>query len=219
MGMFLRVAHRGAMAYEVENTLRSFTRAIEMGANAIEFDVRASGDGTLVVIHDSNLKRVFGRDVFIKNLSYREIGEISGGLVPRLSDVLELIDGKVENILMEIKEGGTERAIADEVKRRGLEGRAIFVSFLSQALRELKGLETGLIYSRAIDAVRVAEGLGCKWILPSYRVLTKDAISLAHRAGLGVIVWTINDREVAKRYKGIGVDGIATDRPDILIDI
>jgi glycerophosphoryl diester phosphodiesterase len=219
MDMFLRVAHRGAMAYEVENTLRSFTRAIEMGANAIEFDVRASKDGTLVVIHDDNLRRVFGRDAFIKNLSYREIEEISEGLVPRLSDALDLIDKKVERILVEIKDGGTEGAILDEVTKRGLEGRVIFISFLSQAIGGLRGVETGLIYSRAIDAVRVAEGLGCKWILPSYRVLKKDSVSLAHRAGLGVIVWTINDRGVAKKYKGFGVDGIATDRPDILIDI
>lgn len=219
MGMFLRVAHRGAMAYEIENTLRSFTRAIEMGANAIEFDVRASKDGTLMVIHDENLKRVFGRDVFIRNLSYREIKGFSNGLVPCLSDALDLIDGKVERILIEIKEVGTEEAIVAEVIRKGLEGRVIFVSFLSQALRVLKGLETGLIYSRTIDPIRAIEGLDCRWILPSYKVITREGISLAHRAGLGVIVWTINNKVVAKRYKSFGVDGIATDRPDILIDI
>lgn len=59
--MFLKVGHRGAKAYETENTIESFNKAIELGANAIEFDVRASGDGEIVISHDDNLKKSSAR--------------------------------------------------------------------------------------------------------------------------------------------------------------
>ncbi|MEM5810724.1 MAG: glycerophosphodiester phosphodiesterase, partial [Candidatus Aenigmatarchaeota archaeon] len=58
--MFLKIGHRGARAYEPENTLRSFKKAIELGANAIEFDVRETKDKKLVVIHDENIRRITG---------------------------------------------------------------------------------------------------------------------------------------------------------------
>jgi len=61
--MFLKVGHRGARAYEIENTLESFKKALELGANAVELDVRQSMDGKLLLSHDDNLKRVFGSDV------------------------------------------------------------------------------------------------------------------------------------------------------------
>jgi len=71
--MFLKIGHRGARAYEIENTLESFTRAIELGANAVELDVRISKDDQLIVSHDENLKRVFGKDMRINEATLREL--------------------------------------------------------------------------------------------------------------------------------------------------
>ncbi len=56
--MLLKIGHRGAKTYEIENTLESFKKAIELGANAVELDVRISGDGILIISHDDNLKKV-----------------------------------------------------------------------------------------------------------------------------------------------------------------
>jgi glycerophosphoryl diester phosphodiesterase len=61
--MFLRVGHRGARAYELENTVESFKKAIDLGANAIELDLRQSKDGKIVVCHDDNLKRLFDKEL------------------------------------------------------------------------------------------------------------------------------------------------------------
>lgn len=79
---FLKVGHRGARAYEIENTIDSFKRAIELGANAIELDVRMSKDKRLVICHDDNLKRVFGIDARIDSTTLDELKTITKGKIP-----------------------------------------------------------------------------------------------------------------------------------------
>ncbi|MEW6162773.1 MAG: glycerophosphodiester phosphodiesterase family protein, partial [Nitrospirota bacterium] len=71
--MFLKVGHRGARAYQIENTLESFKKAIELGVGAVELDVRKSKDGRLVIIHDDNLKKVFGKDILVNQATLKEL--------------------------------------------------------------------------------------------------------------------------------------------------
>src|SRR3972149_6182435 len=121
--MFLKIGHRGARAYETENTLQSFERAITLGANAIELDVRAAKDGKLAVIHDDSLKRVFGADVLVRDAALKELKGLSGGRLLELKEALGFINGKVEKILIELKEPGIEKKTLDTVKRKKLKGR------------------------------------------------------------------------------------------------
>ena len=158
--MFLKVGHRGAKAYETENTLESFSKAIELGANAIELDVRISSDAKLIVIHDDNLKKVFGKDVRIKESTLEELKQLTDNRIVTFDEALRFIGRKVEKILVELKDTGYERDILDIIRKEKLEDRVIVVSFHEEALahvRELdKKIETGLIYTKfkkPIDAV------------------------------------------------------------------
>jgi glycerophosphoryl diester phosphodiesterase len=218
--MFLKVGHRGAKAYETENTLAGFQKAIELGADAIEFDVRRAKDGELVVIHDENLKRVFGHDVMVNRATVAELKQLTDGRIPGLGEALRFINGKVGKILTELKEGGYEREVLETINREGFRDRVIIVSFHEQALSAIRELDsavvTGLIYSQHKNPIAAAISLNAQYLVPFYRFVHKKDVDKAHLNGLRVIVWTVNTKQEAIRFRAKGVDGIASDKPDIL---
>lgn len=218
--MFLKIGHRGARAYEIENTLKSFQRAIEFGVNAIELDVRKTKDGKLIVIHDDNLKRVFGKDVLVSDASLKELKNLTDNKIPALQEALQFIGGRVEKILIELKETGCEKNVLEIVKKETMRDRAIIVSFHEDALSEIRRLdgkiETGLIYAKHKNPIASALRLNAQYLVPLYRLVYTKNIIDAHKNKLKVIVWTINTAEEAEEYRGKGVDGIATDKPDII---
>ncbi|HXX58476.1 MAG TPA: glycerophosphodiester phosphodiesterase [Thermodesulfovibrionales bacterium] len=217
--LFLRVGHRGARAYETENTLESFQRAIASDVNAIEMDVRESKDRKLVVIHDDNLKKVFGKDMKINEATLKELKDATGDRIPTLQEALKIVDGNVDKILVELKEPGYERPVLEVIRKERLRDRAIIVSFHEEALstvRKLdKTIETGLIYAKLKNPIDAALRLDAQYLIPLYRFTHTRNIEDAHRHNLKVIVWTINTRREAKEYQAKGVDGIASDKPDI----
>lgn len=218
--MFLKVGHRGAGAYEVENTIESFRKAIELGVNAIEMDVRESKDGELVISHDDNLKKVFGKDIRIEETTVRELKLASGNALPTLEEALRFVDRNVEKIFLELKDVGYEKKALEVIKRERLSDRVILVSFLEESLANVRkadnGIEIGLIYARHKNPVDAALRLGAQYLVPLYRFIHTRNVDNAHRSNLKVIVWTINTEEEARKYAAKGVDGIASDRPDIL---
>jgi len=210
--MFLKVGHRGARAYEIENTLASFKRAIELGVNAIEFDMRITRDKKLVIIHDETLKKVFGHDIHVNQSSLSELRRLTGGAIPTFEEALEFINDKVSRVLAEIKEEGYEGEVLKGIRKQGLHDRVIIVSFHEQALsriRELDGsIETGLIYTRHKTPIPAALGLNAQYLLPLYRFVHTRDIVKAHAGGLKVIVWTINTREEAMAYNFQVANGV-----------
>jgi glycerophosphoryl diester phosphodiesterase len=218
--LFLKAGHRGARAYEMENTLQSFQRAIELGANAIEMDVRRSKDGKLVIIHDENLKRVFGKDVQVNQSTLNELKKLSGDKIPTLEESLQFIDKKVEKILLELKEVGYEKRILKSIRKERLNKRVMIISFHEQAVANIRQLdskiETGLVYSRYKNPVQAALGLNAQYLVPFYRFIHTKNVADAHKNRLKVIAWTINTEQEAKEYRTKGVDGITSDKPDIL---
>lgn len=218
----LRVGHRGAKAYEPENTLRSFMKALELGVNAIEFDVRRTRDGELVVIHDAEVDRTTDGKGLVSELTLREIKALStekGERIPTLEEALDFLDRKVK-ILIELKEVGIEEKVLEAVKRRGLEDNVIIISFHKEALRKVRELndkvETGLIYVKHRDPIGAALSLKAQYLLPLYRFVHTAFVKRAHEKGLKIIAWTINTLEEAQECARKGVDGIASDKPDIL---
>jgi glycerophosphoryl diester phosphodiesterase len=106
----LRIGHRGARAYAPENTLTSFKRAIEIGVDAIELDVRKTKDNQLVVIHDSDIKRTTNGKGLVGELTLAQIKGYSAEedeKVPTLKEALDFLDKKVM-ALVELKEMGIE---------------------------------------------------------------------------------------------------------------
>ena len=93
----LRIGHRGAKAYAPENTLTSFKKAIEIGVDAIELDVRKTKDNKLVVIHDADIKRTTNGKGLVAELSLKEIKGFSaegGEKIPTLEEALDFLDKK-----------------------------------------------------------------------------------------------------------------------------
>jgi glycerophosphoryl diester phosphodiesterase len=217
--MFLKVGHRGARAYEIENTLESFQKALELGVNAIELDVRKSRDGKLIIIHDDNLKRVFGKDIPVNQATLKELKQLTENKIPTLEEALKVIDRKVGKILVELKETGYEKKVLEIVKKEKIKDIVIIVSFHEEALSDVRKLdekiETGLIYSKYKNPIAAALKLNAQYLVPLYRFTHTGDIEKAHKNNLKVIVWTINTKQEVKEYITKGVDGIASDKPDI----
>jgi glycerophosphoryl diester phosphodiesterase len=218
----LKIGHRGAKFYEPENTLRSFRKALELGANAVELDVRRTRDGELVVIHDAEVDRTTNGKGLVSGLTLEEIRSLDAGKgekIPTLEEVLDFLDNRVK-ILIELKEAGVEEKVLKLVHEKGLEKNVIIISFLEDALRRVreldKDVETGFIFVKHNDPVKTAVELKANYLLPLYRFTHSDLIRKSHENGLKVIVWTVNDEKEASEYAGKRVDGITSDKPDIL---
>jgi len=219
----LRIGHRGARAYEPENTLLSFKKAVEIGVDAVELDVRKTKDNQLVVIHDADVKRTTDGKGLVSELTLKEIKEFSaekGEKIPTLKEAFDFLDKKVK-IVIELKEAGIEEKVLLAVRENGLQKNVVIVSFSEEVLRKVRDLdkevETGLIYVKHSNPVKAALELKASYLLPLYRFTHTANVQKAHENGLKVIVWTINKLEEVAEYTKKGVDGIASDKPDILI--
>ena len=220
--ILLKIGHRGARAYEPENTLRSFKRAIELGVDAVELDVRKTKDNEIVVIHNSDVDKTTDGSGSVSDFTLEEIKQFvteKGEKVPTLEEVLEFV-GKRVKILVELKETGFEEKVLSLICEKGLMENVIIVSFHEAALRKVRELNdkvaTGLIYVRHKNSIQAALALKAEYLLPLYRFTHSANVRKAHEKDLKVIVWTINKKEEVAEYRKKGVDGIASDRPDIL---
>jgi glycerophosphoryl diester phosphodiesterase len=218
----LRVGHRGARAYAPENTLASFKKAIELGVDAVELDVRKTKDNQIVVIHDADVKRTTDGEGLVAELTLGQIKSFSaegGEKIPTLGEALDFLGKKVK-VLIELKELGVEEQVLTTIKERGLEHNVVIVSFLEDALkkvRELNGnIETGLIYVKHKNPLKAALELKANYLVALYRFTHTANVVKAHENGLKVIVWTINNPQEVEEYAKKGVDGITSDKPDIL---
>ena len=221
----IKVGHRGARAYEPENTLLSFKKAIELGVDAVELDVRRTKDNEIVVIHDADLKRTTNGEGLVSDLTFKEIKNFvteKGQRIPTLEEVLNLVNKKVK-VFVELKEQGFEEKVLELVEKKGLRKAVIIVSFLEDALKRVRELdaqiETGLIYAKHKNPLRAAFELKAQWLLSFYRFIHTADVEKAHAKGLKVLAWTVNTSEEMTEVAKKGVDAIASDKPDILVAV
>ena len=189
--MTLVIAHRGACWELPENTLAAFERAIDVGADFVELDVHAARDGTLVVCHD----RPAG-------------GEL------RLAEAVAALRGRI-GIMCELKTPWRYRR--HDVVRRSvslLPEDAIVLSFDPRALRQVRQRRVlqHVGFGASIErAARYAWGVGFH-----DRRLTRRGLAKARRLGLVATVYTVNEPDRMRELVALGVDGIFSDRPDLL---
>jgi glycerophosphoryl diester phosphodiesterase len=225
----LIIAHRGASAYGKDNSIDSFSNAIEMGADMLEFDVRQTSDGILIAHHDPTI-----RSKLIANSTYAEIKNIDGD-IPTLEEVLNLTSSKIK-LDIELKDRGYEKETIDQALRYMSQGDFIVTSFNVKALSAVKtynpAIKTGLILSRYqpknMILARLFGSLPVKWakrLRTHYLVLdTKLAnvglLRMAKQNKLKVMVWTVNDRDTIERYLSHDdIYGIITNYPDVAVAI
>jgi glycerophosphoryl diester phosphodiesterase len=187
----LVIAHRGACWELPENTLEAFERAIEVGADFVELDVHAARDGTLVVCHD----RPHG-------------GEL------RLEDAVDVLAGRI-GIMCELKTPWRYRR-HDVVRRsvRLLPEDAIVVSFERRALESVRGRR---VLQHVGYGVSVRRAARYSWGVGFHdRRVTPRGLAKARALGLVTTVYTVNDASRMSELVALGVDGVFTDRPDLL---
>ncbi len=229
------LAHRGGAGDWPENTMPAFEGAVALGYRYVETDVHLTRDGVLIAFHDDRLDRVTDRTGVIREMTWADVStaRVDGREpIPRFDELLAAwpdlrinIDPKdddsVEPLAAAISAAGaidrvcigafSDRRIA---KMRALLGRRLCTSLGP------KGIARLVAASRGAWTPRFAEGAA--QVPMSHKgitIVTPKFVETAHRLGLAVHVWTIDDPAEMRRLLDIGVDGLMTDRPEILKDV
>lgn len=240
------VGHRGAMGHAPENTMTSFEEALSLGADMLEFDVRLSKDGVPVVVHDANLDRTSNKPLNVADLSSKDILDLDAGSwfdlrfagerIPRLATLLKWAHNKKNksgdplSFFVELKVDGDERrreqlitSVLKELKEFKVANRSLLISFDEPSLilcnRISPTTSTGFLYSDLLyDALDRAKNLKVNHLLPRKDRVTGDLVAEAHDAGMGVMAWTADRLDEFRKLVVWGVDAIATNYPDRLIE-
>jgi glycerophosphoryl diester phosphodiesterase len=224
-------AHRGGAKLAPENTMAAFDHAATLGVDGFELDVRLSRDGIVVVHHDATLDRTMKVRGAVATRSGRELAELG---VPALADVLTR--HRDQRVIIEMKENTDELAarVIDVLDATASRDRACLGAFGRRVLRAARRLAPDVATSAAREEVRwVLYRSWCRWPatrLPfngyqipetsgSTRVVSPRFIEEAHRAGLGVQVWTVDSEDDARRLLSWGVDALISDRPDLMLPL
>lgn len=224
-------AHRGGSALAPENTIAAFDHGLALGADGLELDVRLSRDGVVVVHHDRLLDRTTALRGPIADRTARELQRAS---VPTLADVLARYRDPRIIIEMKVNHPDLAAATIDVIRRADAVLRVCLGSFGLRVLRAARAIEPALATSGSREEVRWAlyrsrvrwpvsrvaySGYQVPEIAGRTRVVSRRFVEGAHRAGLGVQVWTVDTEEDARRLLDWGVDALITDRPDLVVPL
>ncbi len=239
-GKFLNIGHRGAPSQAPENTIPSFVKARESGADGIELDVALSKDGFPMVFHNYFLNETTDGKGLLAKKNLKELksldagshfsSEFEGARIPTLEEVIESLHEETF-IMIEIKTNffgirGIEKAVAAVINSYGLYDRVVVTSFNPLILNRLKGIDIniplGLLHvpvvpfllKKASFYTMVSPGL----LLPYHKKVNHNYLNLARSGGAKVLPWTVNTEDDMEKMLELGVDGLITDHPDILHD-
>lgn len=217
------VAHRGASRAERENTVAAFRRAREMGADAVELDVRRSRDGVLVVHHDP-----FVGDAAIHETDAAALPEH----VPALGGALDACAGMWVNVEIknDSREGGFDvhDMIADEtiahLLARHEDDRWLISCFRLETVDRCHRLAPQIRTAWLVDVVPPGAAATCRThghaaLHPWVAGLTRDTVDDCHRLGVDVNTWTCDDETRMVELIGWGIDGICTNVPDVAVRV
>jgi glycerophosphoryl diester phosphodiesterase len=231
------VGHRGAMGHCPENTMASFERGLDLGADWIELDVHLTADGALAVIHDESVDRTTDGHGLVKDHTLEELKLLDAGAwfspafagqrIPTLDEVLVWARERGTVVDIEIKNApiyypGIEEAVVAALDRSAMTEQVIVISFDHAAAQRVKELDsriaTGVLYAgRPVDAgLGLARLAGADSLLPHWAYVTRADVQAAHAAGLSVAPWTTSDPNVLRSLVATGVDAIGTNHPDVL---
>jgi len=198
------VAHRGAPYYFQENTIDSFAKAVTLGADMVEFDIRRTADGVLVAHHDPFI--LFNnKEYLLSEISFDKLRSISseiGFQVPDIEQVIKALSGKT-GLVIEFKEKNCEREVLDIVYKNTDPGKCIFTSFQPEILLSIKNinseLQTGFLFETLSNTVtEITFDILC----PRESLLTSnhDFFSSQKRGGKSIAVWTVDDSMALKMF-------------------
>lgn len=226
--MVQKIGHRGAKGYVAENTLESFQKALDLGVDAIEFDVHACASGELVVFHDFTVDRMTNGSGEIHKMTLSELKKLKVAAafkIPTLRETLDLIDRKCW-INIELKghdtAGPTCQLLDEYTNEKGWSYDDFIVSsFQKDELKRVKAINSKIRLATLSQvsveqALAWAEELSAYAIHPHFSLLTQDNIADAKAKGYRINVWTVNHKEDIQHLEGYTIDGIISDFPDRL---
>ena len=216
------IGHRGASGYAPENTLKAFELALQQGCEWLELDVHLL-DGKLIVIHDEQLDRTTSGQGLITDHSLDVIRGLDAGegeKIPYLGEVIALVDGKA-TINIELKGSGTAQptsALLDAwCLEHGTDPNKFLLSSFDHrelALASPRYPRGALFWKMSDTAVERALSLNASYMNISLKHVTEDWVNAAHKAGLKVAVYTVNEIDDIEQMRQWGVDAIFCDYPD-----
>ncbi|NNL04391.1 MAG: hypothetical protein HKO85_03815 [Xanthomonadales bacterium] len=227
------MAHRGASAATPENTLAAISGAIESGAQWVEIDVQEAADGDIVVIHDSDLKKVGGVPMVVADSTVRELKWVDVGSwfdlsfnqerIPTLREVLDLCKDRI-GVNIELKYYGSEtrleQSVAEIVDAAGMTDQVMAMSLSLPGARKMKSLrpdwKVGLLSSVSLGDLGK---LDVDFLALNARVATRPLVRRLHAQGKQVFAWTVNDAVGISAMAGRGVDAIITDEPALAVNL
>lgn len=241
------IAHRGASANAPENTLAAIKKAIDLGAHAVEIDVRMTKDGELVVIHDASVSRTSNGKGAVNEYTLAEIKMLDAGSwfdekfkdekIPTLNEVFSVIDSTV-TLIIEIKDDSRYMSrmidkVIRSVRKNSSHKKIILKSFNTKVLEHIRRFapEIPLIYVYGIRIPFLNFSIGSRvsfqdlftlnidYLQPHSLLLSQDFVREAHANGYKIIAWDVDGENKMKRMIRIGVDAIETDNPDMLLKL
>ena len=212
-GWPVNFAHRGGAKIAPENTLEGFREGLRVGAGVLELDVHAVADGTVVVHHDETVDRTTDGSGAIREMTLADVKRLDAGYrftpdggrtypyrgegvrIPTMEEVYREFTDVPINVEIKGERPSIEEAVWRIIEGAGAEERTLVVSEDSGTIRRFREASGGSVATASSSA---------------------ELIRRAHERGLRVDVWTIDHEPDMRRLLGFGVDGIMTDRPDIL---
>ena len=228
--LFIGLSHRGNSKKFIENSFEAFNSVIQMGYKYIETDLRMTLDGEVIAFHDPDLKRLFNLDLQVNDLTFNEIANLfkeKNCTLLSLEDTLKKFPEIYFNIDLKVKEV-IENSISLVADLNAFD-RVCFASFHSNHTERVLQNNKNAIVSMGMKDVALFKlfnlhnkniriiQIPLKW--KGINVLTRKFIQKADKNNLLVHVWTINDRKTINNLIDLGVNGIVTDEPELLMGI
>ena len=231
------IGHRGARGEAPENTLGGFQYIQDLGIRAVEFDVRQLKDHALIIMHDDQFIRTTGQDKYLYECTIEDLNHYNHAVTwsewnkvettPLLDQTLKIIEN-FDHIEVEVKAVQTLQeadrlTLSLQQQLKGFEHKAVITSFdpkIHQSLKQQNSnFKRGLLieHDMKFKAIDQALNLGCcqiGWMNP---LATDEIIKATQNVKLDISVWTVNDVERAKQLKALGVNGIITDVPKLML--
>lgn len=229
---FLNIAHRGASAYVAENTVAAIEKAIDCGADMVEFDLRQTKDGVIVLFHDPAITLPSRKTVPVSKVTFSELSEFgkAEGFVPAtFEEVLHGFGGRIA-FDIEIKVGGFEKEVVKLLRSNPPVYEPVISSFKPEILWRIKRLESSVKVGIIIGSGKIKS---LSFIARPFveRILARTSYDTVHLhrslashsvleslldSGFPVYVWTVNDPVEIREFVEQGVTGIISDVPDVV---
>ncbi len=243
---FLNIAHRGGGRLAPEETLVAYQNAVDVGADVLEMDARATMDGVIILCHDNTVDRTSDGGGVISNKTFDELRQLDAGYqftrdggatypfrgqgitFPTLLEVLEAHPTML--FAIEIKEAETAADVVAVIEQAGVEDRVIVASFSDAAVLQVRAINpdvlTAQTVSESLDFARLTDDDEVDYRAPAWviqappdlgELIVDEAFTQrAARLDVKVHVWTINDPGEMQDFLDIAIDGIMTDDPETL---